>query len=255
MGLNNDNICTACVKIDKDLDEDEPYLFSAANNLDPGSVPSRLPPLTQIEEMLIARVQCFVEVRQVRGIQYKYRGHICNFLSNTAKVYNRLPLLPADLDIIILRPANSRDDPRMERQFRDNYRVRRNVIKEWLYYLRANHPGYHGITIDSESLEALPEDGDVENDFVTRELDAETVINRSNIDPNDAADDELVPDIGAIPDLHAENTELEILHAQLDAAGATVTVGRQPRRAAHISMPTPKRTPISEFNKSQALLS
>jgi hypothetical protein len=83
-----------------------PFLYSGANEMDPGPMPLGLEQLTQIEEMLIARVHCFSEVRQVRGVQYKYKGHIVNFLTNTAKVYNRLPLLPEDVDVIIDRPFN-----------------------------------------------------------------------------------------------------------------------------------------------------
>ena len=49
--------------------EDEPELFSKDNLMDPGSVPEHLPALTQVEEMLIARVHVFLEVRQTRGQQ------------------------------------------------------------------------------------------------------------------------------------------------------------------------------------------
>jgi hypothetical protein len=65
----------------------------------------------------------------VRGVQYKYKGHIVNFLTNLPKVYNRLPLLLEDLDIIIIRLFNWNKDPRMRRQFRVNTKVRRHVIK------------------------------------------------------------------------------------------------------------------------------
>jgi uncharacterized protein DUF6570 len=57
--------------------------------MDPRDMPD-LPVFTQFEEMLIARV----EVRQVRGQQYKYSGHVVNFLRNTGKIYDKLPLLP-----------------------------------------------------------------------------------------------------------------------------------------------------------------
>ncbi|CAE6994931.1 hypothetical protein PTTW11_00008 [Pyrenophora teres f. teres] len=106
IGLNDDRVCTSCINADKELDEDMLFLYSGANDIDSGQAAAGLEPLTQIEEMLIARVHCFVEVRQVRGVQYKYKGHVVNFLTNTPKVYNRLPLLPEDLDVILIRPAN-----------------------------------------------------------------------------------------------------------------------------------------------------
>jgi hypothetical protein len=92
--------------------------------MDPGDMPD-LPVLTQVEEMLIARVHVFMEVRQVRGQQYKYKGHVVNFLRDTGRVYNKLPLLPSDLEVILLRPSNSSTDPRLNRQFIRDFRVRR----------------------------------------------------------------------------------------------------------------------------------
>jgi hypothetical protein len=156
MGLNNDRVCSSCQKADKNLDGDEdmPFLYSAANEMDPGPVPLELEPLTQVEEMLTARVHCFVEIRQVRDVQYKYKGHVVNFLTNTPKIYNRLPLLPEDLDVIIVRPYYLNKDPRMRRQFRADTKVRKHVIKAWLLYLKSNHPGYRDIEIAHDNLDS-----------------------------------------------------------------------------------------------------
>ena len=57
-----------------------------------------------VEEMLIARVHVAVNVLQVRGQQYKYRGHVVQFLRDVGKVYNSLPLIPPNLDIIVTTP-------------------------------------------------------------------------------------------------------------------------------------------------------
>jgi len=81
MGISN-GICIRCRRRDKNKAEDEPELFSKENLMDPGSIPEHLPALTQVEEMLIARVHVFIEVRQVRGQQYKYTGHVINFLQD-----------------------------------------------------------------------------------------------------------------------------------------------------------------------------
>lgn len=70
-------------------------------------MPDDLPELTQIEEMLIARVYPFVEIRSIRGQQYRYSGHVINFLRATGRVYRELPLLPQHLDIVMLKPANA----------------------------------------------------------------------------------------------------------------------------------------------------
>ncbi|PCD22018.1 hypothetical protein AU210_015820 [Fusarium oxysporum f. sp. radicis-cucumerinum] len=55
MGLK-DGICKRCIAKDKNKKEDEPWFFSAENQLDFGLVPAFLPQLTIVEEMLIARV-------------------------------------------------------------------------------------------------------------------------------------------------------------------------------------------------------
>lgn len=78
--------------------------------------------------MLIALVYVHVQIFQYRGQQYKYRGHIINFLRDTGSVYTQLPLLPQELDIVILRPRNSTDQPHMVRQFRGQFRVRQGHV-------------------------------------------------------------------------------------------------------------------------------
>ena len=98
MKLNAEQVCYRCRRVDKEVahGDDQVFLYSSANNMDPGSLPS-LSDLTEIEEMLIARVHAAVQVRQVHGQQYKYSGHVVNFMRNTGRVYNSLPLLPQDL--------------------------------------------------------------------------------------------------------------------------------------------------------------
>lgn len=75
----------------------------------PGLVPEHLPKLTQMEEMLIAPLHTLVQLWQVRGGQYKYTGHICNFPRETAVFHTTLPLLPEECDIIIMRCKGSDD--------------------------------------------------------------------------------------------------------------------------------------------------
>jgi hypothetical protein len=60
--LKADNICKRCHDKDDKKRQDEPFLFSAENKLDFGSVPENLPRLEPLEEMLIARVHVSVNV-------------------------------------------------------------------------------------------------------------------------------------------------------------------------------------------------
>lgn len=55
-------------------------LFSSENLLDPGDVPLHLPTLSIAEELLIARVHVLMSYSRVKGVQYKYFGHIINFM-------------------------------------------------------------------------------------------------------------------------------------------------------------------------------
>ncbi|KAM4066763.1 ATP-dependent DNA helicase PIF1 [Hirsutella rhossiliensis] len=76
-----------------------------------------------VEEMLIARVHVHVKVLQVRGAQYKYRGHVVHFLRNVGRLFEELPVLPEELDIVLLRPPNMQGDPRFRQQFARDFRV------------------------------------------------------------------------------------------------------------------------------------
>jgi hypothetical protein len=59
MRLKN-GICRNCQRIEK---SGKPHLFTMANNADVGLIPEHLPILTEIEEMLIARVHVHIQVR------------------------------------------------------------------------------------------------------------------------------------------------------------------------------------------------
>ena len=90
--VNDAGICKRCLRGTGNI-------FTAANKLDVGEIPAHLPVLTDIEEMTIARIHTHIQVRQIKGQQYKYSGHTINFMQNTKKLYTKLPLLPSDLDV------------------------------------------------------------------------------------------------------------------------------------------------------------
>ena len=72
MGLvtvsNNIGIYKACIKDANSLkDLTLPPLFSKSNGLNLGPVPSFLPILTAVEELLITRVYVYLQVIHIRG--------------------------------------------------------------------------------------------------------------------------------------------------------------------------------------------
>lgn len=235
-GVQND-VCKKCrTTRDGKKEDDQPFLMSAENHMDFGSAVTHLPVLSQVEKMLIAKVHCFIEVHQIRGEQYKYSGHVCNFLRDIGKVYSKLPLLPKDLEIVLLKPANTAANPGLNRQFKKDYKVRRRAIQLWLEYLKQNHPGYTDLEIDQDALSQLPEDGDVSNEVAQQETAAVDLDANVNLEDLDEEQREIV----AIPDLLAEHSEIERMRHDI---------------GVHITQPAFRATPLSEFNRSQPLLS
>ena len=65
---NNIGICKVYIKdADSLKDLTLPSLFSKSNKLNPGPVPSFLPILTTVEELLIARIYVHLQVVYIRG--------------------------------------------------------------------------------------------------------------------------------------------------------------------------------------------
>ena len=160
-------VCHACFLRDKR--NQSPFLMSADNNMDPGELPAHLPELSQVEEMIIAPTHVQMMVHRYRGHQYHYTGHCVSFMQNTVKTVDVLPNLPSELDVVVLRPSDQvmQDDPRYQRQFRSDFRVRKGRVITWLQFLREHHPDYQYITISPDRINALPVDDDVSSSFTS----------------------------------------------------------------------------------------
>ncbi|KAG7416581.1 ATP-dependent DNA helicase PIF1 [Fusarium oxysporum f. sp. raphani] len=228
MGLKG-GICKRCIARDKNKKEDEPWFFSAENQLDFGLIPAFLPQLTIVEEMLIARVHVFVNVMQPTS-----------------------PSTP-ELDVILLRPPTASEHAHLNRQFRRQFRVRRRCLQEWLNFLSNNHPGYRGITVCQKRMSVLPEDGDVLDQVATAAVTDPLSANLGNIENDDVEPDEV--DQSAVPDLLPEDTEMEALRSHVLGEERGEHLPVRPSTQHQLEMPDIRRTPINEFNHSQALLS
>ncbi|KAM4055586.1 PIF1-like helicase [Hirsutella rhossiliensis] len=193
----------------------------------------------------------------VRGQQYKYRGHVVHFLREVGLVYNQLPLLPRELNTVLLRPANTSSHANLSRQFTRQFRVRRQAVMIWLDYLRHHHPGYRCIVIDNERLSQLPEDGNVVDAIPQSQVEAADV--RPEEEDQEAEPD--LEDAAAVPDLLTKDTELDALRSILvgepePEASLPLATGSQERaRHQQLRLPNIRHTPINEFNRSHALLS
>ena len=71
--------------------------------MNPRKQPPVLSLLTQVEEMLIARVNPILQVTHACGGQYKYNGHTISFPQDIISIVKTLPHRIEDLDILIVR--------------------------------------------------------------------------------------------------------------------------------------------------------
>ena len=68
---DNIGVCKACVRDTKNLKyPSKPFLFSNANNIDPGAMSKHLPTLTEVKEMIITHIHIHLQVARVCGQQY-----------------------------------------------------------------------------------------------------------------------------------------------------------------------------------------
>jgi hypothetical protein len=56
-----------------------------------------------MEDMLIARVKSYMQVRWTKGRQLCYQDHITNFCQDITEIAMQLPRLPDRTDIVVIR--------------------------------------------------------------------------------------------------------------------------------------------------------
>ena len=166
------NKCNTCKSNDTYINHRNPEerlsvrKFTQANNMDPfpcdkmDLLPS-FPDLTQIEEMLISIAHPIMSVYRIRH-NIKYRGHCVTVPQDVQQVASKLPLLPSEAPCIIVR-RSTHTDPNEYKHFR----VRKDVIRQALIWLKSNNHLYRDIIIDENVLSQLPDDGNVGNDIRT----------------------------------------------------------------------------------------
>ncbi|KAN0072007.1 hypothetical protein V8E54_009736, partial [Elaphomyces granulatus] len=118
-----------------------------------------LPALSQVEEMLIARVHLHLEAKRIRGLQYQYTGHTVCFMNNSTKLYDSPSRCCRGIWIFFYSDPHS--------QYLNDFKVNRSKIVQWLTFLKQNCPVYRDILIDADALSQLPEDGNVLDDILT----------------------------------------------------------------------------------------
>jgi hypothetical protein len=108
-----------------------------------------------MEDMLIARVKSYMQVRWTKGRQLCYKDHIVNFCQDVTDIATRLPRLPDEVDIVVIR----KEDVDLSRHV--DITVRRAKVKAALEYKIAHDPNYADLIIDEDVLSQLPVNGSV----------------------------------------------------------------------------------------------
>ena len=118
-------------------DKHNPKFFSAANDMDPGSVPPCLQGISQIEELLITHACPIMTVYHKHGGQLGYSGYVLNLPQNIQQ-FNKLLMNINDLPVLTVL-----------RQGRENihrsFRVRRYAVLHALQWLKHNNKYYTDI--------------------------------------------------------------------------------------------------------------
>ena len=242
MRLKN-GVCHGCLLKDKRMQI--PYFFSADNEIDPGIVPAYLPALTQVEEMVIARSHVQMMIKHYRGHQYQYTGHCVSFAQEIVKTVSILPNLPEELDIVLLRPSRQAvDDPRFQRQFIHDFRVRKGCILTWLRFLKAHHPDYRYITICNNRVQSLPDDGDVSHLLPTLDVGEDDELGPQEDVPSPEGDPQLPNTQSTVPNSSADDTEINQILQEL--------TGRS-LRGMDVPAPSIRTTPIDEAAGTQRI--
>ena len=104
--------------------------------------------------MLISAVIPIMTIYRLPHGQYGYRGHVINLPQDLITFATSLPRLPKELDILIVRKEGSDCT-------HQDFRVRKSVVLGALLWLKHHNKYYRNVNIDYDSLNELPEDGNL----------------------------------------------------------------------------------------------
>jgi len=159
-------------------------------------------------------------------------------MNNTTKLYDTLPLLPHQLDLLLLRPNQSRDEPQVRRQFVKDLKVKCSNVIQWLQYLKDHSSAYRDAHIDFNLASQLPEDGDLLDQVTTIVDDGQDAdaLDTGPPDSHEPADIDVnpPPSSSVIPNLLVEQSERNILEHHLHS------------QHQHLTMPDFRAMPIDE---------
>jgi len=122
--------------------------------------------MTPVEELLIARAQPVMRLYRLRGGGLGYKGCCINLRQDVATFARTLPRAVSETEVFVVRKSTV-DDPIGYKDFR----VRREVVRSWLTFLRDANPFYRDVVVDDEAIARLPMDATVERELAVLEDD------------------------------------------------------------------------------------
>ena len=146
--------------------------FSLNNGMHPKPPPPELEPLTEIEEALISLHAPVMRVFRLRGGQSGFGGSCVALTQDVGAVARSLPRKMDDLDVVIFFKSV---DPSEEggAAVRKLFRVRREVVRSWLEFLKNFNPLYSHVQIEPDSINALPLDSEDNLEHLPMRQDAD----------------------------------------------------------------------------------
>ena len=156
----------------------------------------------------------------VAGQQTKYAGHTCLFSRDNGALLSRLPLLPTELDVLIIKPAGGLADQQIAAfGRRPVFQVKRARLLDNLNAPRRSHPSYRRVEIDLDAIASLPENGSIFGDLRSTTIASEQVASNDGgpSDGNEGGEDvgEDLVSGAMIPNLGQSTTEVEDMVAAL----------------------------------------
>ena len=228
--------------------------FSSANDMDPGSMPDQLKGLTQAEEMRIAKGCPVMRAYRLTGGQRGYGGHVVNLAQNIGDFVNSLPRPARELSIIVVRRQDGEG-------IHKDLLVRRQRVFDALNWLKANNPFYSDISINTDNLNSLPDNGSLQDLYETSgddDLDSErdTGPQQDGASGGDEDTESFLRSVvgnGMQEDAITDLLLQKMLRAQRrgTVAGAS---SRSQTAATAVPWPEMEDTPLNEF-KTQGLCS
>ena len=217
-----------------------PPMFSAANDMHARDPPEVLTCLNQVEQACVSRNAVVIKMYRLRGHALFAKGHIITYPQDLAEFAARLPPLPEDLPIIVVKAPGSPVP----------LRANKNKILAALQWLVENNPFYEDLEINFDALHRYPNDSE---EFVT----GLQVIEDPNIQADQANPSTVYTNVDHDLDLTYSTalnevncqTLAEAISDQILGTSASRVEGEQTAAAGppEVLWPTRGKQPVSEW--------